>query len=449
MIPPERPSDLPRTNVESTRGQVEFSTRAATGLGVALLLALGCGSASSAHRPSRHVRGDEIRLEARLRPDGSFAIEWMDAPELFERARARAREGDCEGAVALYDRLVDRFPSSEAAAPALYNAALCLRATDKLHDAIARLERLLASHPRGRDGRHAGLLLLEWLPEAGRLERAVEVAAAVLDRSDLRSDERLEAMARRALALAELDRLDEAERAAREALVFHRSRRGEDRIADPAFAACAAFVLGEVARRRAESVRLPPGPVPEQRAVLERRARHLLQAQREYFQAMTFADPYWSSASGYRVGELYLSFWETVMAAPVPPPRFEMDERELALYAQDYRRSVARLVEPLLRHAIRYWEMTLVMVERTGARGPWVRRLHEGVERARALLLASRATTDARTADATRPRADGADTRLPFPDPSQAPDPVHEPASALGAPRPGRDERPAGALHHR
>jgi hypothetical protein len=44
-------------------------------------------------------------------------------------------------------------------------------------------------------------------------------------------------------------------------------------------------------------------------------------------------------------------------------------------------------VEPLIRHAIRYWELTLMMVERTQSQTPWAERIREDLERARQRLI--------------------------------------------------------------
>ena len=45
--------------------------------------------------------------------------------------------------------------------------------------------------------------------------------------------------------------------------------------------------------------------------------------------------------------------------------------------------------KPLIRHAIRYWELTLMMVERTGVRTEWSSRVRDDLERARVRLLDS------------------------------------------------------------
>jgi hypothetical protein len=118
----------------------------------------------------------------------------------------------------------------------------------------------------------------------------------------------------------------------------------------------------------------------EQRAVLVRRAQLLLDAQREYFNAVRYTNAHWAAASGHRIGAMYDKLWHDLMAAPVPKT---LSEPAKAVYPQE----LAKLIKPLLRHAIRYWELTLMMVERTGVQTEWAEATRRDLERTRALLL--------------------------------------------------------------
>jgi hypothetical protein len=64
-----------------------------------------------------------------------------------------------------------------------------------------------------------------------------------------------------------------------------------------------------------------------------------------------------------------------------------MTAAELEIYRTEYRLRLAELAQPLVRHAIRYWELTLAMVRRTGVRSEWTERIHADLERARARLF--------------------------------------------------------------
>jgi tetratricopeptide (TPR) repeat protein len=333
---------------------------------------------------------EETRIVARRTPGGELELDSYDANQLFERAYAMTTEGRCLDAIPLYDRIASEFPTSRYVSPALYNAGLCLQRAGQLEPAVQRFERLLAMVPQSSDAKHAQLLLAEALVDLERWEAGLTAAEALLDREDLTPYERLEAMARRAQSLFGLARNDDAERAAREALTYYRTRQGDEAIADEYFAAAANFVLAETIRTRAEALALPIGDVASQSAVLDRRAQLLLDAQRAYFDTIRLTDARWAAASGYRIGAMYQALYAAITEAPVPPPSREMSPDALEIYRREYRGQLADRVRPLMRHAIRYWELTLLMVERTGVEPlerEWVERTRTELERARELLV--------------------------------------------------------------
>jgi hypothetical protein len=97
----------------------------------------------------------------------------------------------------------------------------------------------------------------------------------------------------------------------------------------------------------------------------------------------------------------------------VPPPDRPLTAEALEIYQREYRSQLADRIRPLVRHAIRYWELTLLMVERTGietVERAWVERTRADLERARQLLLGP--------TEASPPTAPG----------------EPQPASALGSP---------------
>ena len=85
---------------------------------------------------------------------------------------------------------------------------------------------------------------------------------------------------------------------------------------------------------------------------------------------------------------MYDRFWDAVVTAPVPPSTRTLTDAERVLHDEHYRARLAELAQPLVRHAIRYWELTLAMVERTGVRSEWKERIRVDLARARARLTA-------------------------------------------------------------
>ena len=345
-------------------------------IALGMVLSMGCAS-----------RGQQTTVPTRAR------AQTTEARGVFAEALVQMKAGKCEQAMREFDRVVEMFPKSRYVSPSLYNAGLCLQRLERWSESAKRYERLLDVRPGSRDTKHARFQLAFLYVETRRFDEVLETAELLLGHTGLTSDERSEAMARRAEALLGLRKLDAAAAAAHEALLFYRTRLEDERIHDPFFVASASHTLAETLRLRSELIVIPAAEVEEQHAVLEQRAKLLLRAQHTYFETIRLTDAYWASASGYRIGAMYDRFWNAIMTAPVPPPRTEMTAAELEIYRTEYRLRLAELARPLVRHAIRYWELTLAMVQRTGVRSEWTERIRADLERARARLvsLASRA----------------------------------------------------------
>lgn len=334
------------------------------------------------------VSMEEMRIVASRGEDGELEMSSYDASQLFERGTRLVQQGDCRGAIErYYDRIVSEFSNSRYVSVALYNSALCLQQGGEHAESIPYFLRLLEVSPDGRDARHGTLQLLQAYVITERWEEARELADRVLLREDLEPAERLEGLTRRAQALLGLERTDDAERQARNALSYYRLQQRSGDIPDPYFAAAVNFVLAESLRLRSEAIPIPEGTAEEQHGVLDQRARLLLDAQREYFNTIRNAEPEWSAASGYRIGAMFQELWQSLMTAPIPPPTREIADSAMPIYRDEYRAELARHIRPLIRHAIRYWEMTLLLVEETGLESDWTERTRDDLERMRGVLL--------------------------------------------------------------
>ncbi len=349
-----------------------------------LVVALGTGCAgrlskpTSVPAPAPVIHMETLRIVAKHDASGRYAFESYDAEDLFRRAQDEVDVGRCPAAVALYDKLVNEFPDDGYVSPALYNGGLCLARDGQKTEALARFERLVAELPASPDVKHAYLQAGHLNVDLERWDAALATAEALLSRSDLDTADRLEAMAVAAQACLGRSDLDGARRHAQQALRFYRTHPAEQ-FPDNYFVSAASFVLAETTRRKGEAQALPDTDQDAQRAVLVTRAQILLDAQREYFDTMRYTDPHWASAAGHRIGGMYDTLWHDIMAAPAPPT---LSPGAKAVYPQE----LAKLVKPLLRHAIRYWELTLMMVERTGVQSEWAQRTRADLERTRSLL---------------------------------------------------------------
>jgi tetratricopeptide (TPR) repeat protein len=324
---------------------------------------------------------EELRITAR-QGEGGYEFEAYDAPELFKRATELLDAKRCREAVVLYDRVAREFAASRYASPALYNAGLCLQALGDFAPSAERYRSLRERYPDSADRLVASFQLAEVLVQLEAFDEVVGVADELLAKGDLSADERIEAMARRAQGLLGRGELEAAERYARSALSYYRTRPDTDTIKDDFFAAACNYVVAESFRRRAQGMTFPSG-VDAQKQVLVRRAELLLEAQREYFNTISLnnLDNYhWAAASGYHIGNMYDELWRSIMSAPVPA---HLPAEGHGVYHQE----LAKLIKPLIRHAIRYWELTLMFIERTGIKTTWAEQTKVDLARVRALML--------------------------------------------------------------
>jgi len=346
----------------------------------------GCaGRAPLSTTPVKHVDMEGVRIVARHDDQGRYEFESYDAAELFERGNRAVDAGQCAEAVVAYDKIAAEFADSKYVSPALYNAGLCLAQKGEREPALHRFERLAQAYPGSLDAKHAGFQAGHLEVELQRYPQALARAEGLLASDQLDPPERMEALALRALSLLGVGRLDDAEKQGKEALSFYRTR-AEQLAADPYFAAAANFVIGDCIRLRAEAITFPDTTQEEQKQLLVRRAQLLLDAMREYASTIQHTttirqtNPKWAAAAGYQIGAMYDRLWHDLMAAPVPAT-LEPAAR------QYYPQELSKLIKPLLRHAIRYWELTLMMAERTGAQGEWVDRTRADLARVRNLML--------------------------------------------------------------
>src|SRR5689334_8122404 len=169
-------------------------------ISLALLTASACSSASSG-RPTtpqrQNIEMEELRITAKRGAQG-YEFDAYDASDLFKQATDLLNKKQCREAVVLYDRVAKEFADGEYASASLYNAGLCLQALGDFASSADHYGALRERYPDSPDRRDASFQLAEVLVQLSRWTETQAVADELLARTDLSSDERLEAMARRA-----------------------------------------------------------------------------------------------------------------------------------------------------------------------------------------------------------------------------------------------------------
>ncbi len=332
-------------------------------------------TATPAQRPL--VRGEEFRV---VSSPSTGAGDAYDAAMLFERATRAVREQRCEEAVGLYERLVREFPDNPRVPTSHYNRGLCLQRMERLPDAVEAM-RTAAHAPREPD-----LTRDAWFRVAVIGERAqqpawvIEASDALLARADLPMSERIEALARRAVALLAQNDRDGAERAAEQAIAIAPTTESVATIGDDTYAAQARVALAEVFRTRANDV-VYRVEDPAGEEAITRRVQLVTHAHVLFNDAIRVGNPHWAAAAGYRIGEMYRDLYRAIVEAPTPAD-WGAPAREI------YRRRTGDRLRPLLQGALRSWEATLTMARRNAiSDNEWVRRATSALDDLRALIL--------------------------------------------------------------
>jgi tetratricopeptide (TPR) repeat protein len=333
------------------------------------LLALGTGCASAPVTPRAPVvRAETPPIEAAAMVVSPFSD--LELEQQFEQARSLLLRENFREAAERFDRLARLAPNGDVAPPSLYNGALAHEGLGERVAAVDRYQELIKRFPDHAVTRGASFRLSRLF---AHLERWADLAANadhLLALKDLTVLEAIEAHGAKALALIELDQLDEASRQVglgRDLIEQHRL--GESG-APPIELAQVNFALGEVRRKKSEKVRFDPMPANFS-DVLEQRCQGLLDAQTAYTDAMRSYDAHWSAMAGYRVGQLYQQLHRDVMAIPPSAKSDTLKKQQLFEGAMRLRYRV------LLEKGHKMMEHTAAIGQRTGEDSAWVHRAEE------------------------------------------------------------------------
>ncbi len=341
----------------------------------ALCLSVGCGPKPATRDVTDEETGDESTEAMRVDPihvravrdKERLAIEAYDADGLFERAALYLRQGQCNEAVSMYERLVEEFSDSRFAAPALYNIGLCCEQLKQYQAAAEAYLRLIEKHPDSRDVTDAMFRLGASYEELETWEDAVEIyGRLVVDRDDLEGIERVEALARMGSSMIQVGKLEEARLVLEDAARLFRAGSGVSPSASTFYYSMARFKVGEIVQMEMRKVAIPKDEASLEPA-LERKCQLLLDAQGEYTKSIKIGHPHWAAAAAYRIGSLYHNLWDDLTTAPPPT---DLDEEARKIYLE----VLKERIRVLLKKAVVQWERTLKMARRLNMSNEWVER---------------------------------------------------------------------------
>ena len=334
---------------------------------------------SACHNPDSlkpRVIMDDIHIIGGADPE--LGLDSYDSDTLMERGAELYNAQKYAVAAKFYERLLRDYPVSPRLPAALFNLGLCYEAMADNERALLLYRRLEKEYPDKADNNllfRTGACLIG----LGRYEEARVVFDRLAVSPDLSDYDKLEVNVNIGVCEYGLKRYDDAEMTLVRAMGAYRGISQKEYIENNYFMAQAQFYMGEIDRAYMEEVTLA-FPQEKLEADLERKAKFLLDAQNEYIKTIRIGNLHWAAAAGFRVGALYETFHQQILAAPTPP---ELDEEQVRVYQEELRKKVSVLISK----SIAVYERTLDMAQRVGLSSRWVEDSTSRLEKLKELYI--------------------------------------------------------------
>ena len=296
---------------------------------------------------------------------GQPTLESTSPTSLFERADGQLKSDHANDAINSLRQLVAQFPESKFAPTALSSIAAIDESKKDVSAAVAVLHELVEKYPATRDSLDGGLHLAALESEREHWPDAVAALNQVVARNDLTYTDRLEAQAR--LGYVEMQAGDKvAAQTALEAAVT--TWKQAPHIDDPYYIGMAHYYLGELARRAFADaqVRRPETAAADDqlRKDLDIKEALGVVAYDHWKDALQFRNPYWATAAGYQMSEIFFEYWQATVKAPYP--------RAMDVKARDqYVVEVHHRVRDRLDKAFEGPRMNVDLARADGVSTPW------------------------------------------------------------------------------
>ncbi|MEZ4266305.1 MAG: tetratricopeptide repeat protein [Myxococcota bacterium] len=349
--------------------------RCAAVLGLLAVWALaGCASGRGV------VAMDAMHLAA-IDVDGTRRVEVLDPEVLFREGGQAFEAEEFLTAARRYALIVEHFPDSRFGDVARFNAGLSFAKAGRCADGLPFLESA-AERTAGSKDAHDALFQTAVCHETlGRWDAAIAVLDRILrpEHAGIVTADRIEALTRRGQAQQQLGDLAVAERDYTEALREYRHHLDDRSLVANYYVSQAQFQIGEIYRELFRAIRFRL-PLDSMARDLEDKSNLFLKAQNAYLKTLRLQHPRVAVVSGYRLGSLYESMHDDMMAAEVPG---DLSREEIDIYYEELRKHV----RPLIVRAIDIYERNVQLGRRMGGAGDeWVRKTEASLARLREIL---------------------------------------------------------------
>jgi TolA-binding protein len=338
------------------------------------------------------IQMEPIRLQAKATGQG-MRVEVLDAAGLFDRAGQLLSAKKYREAVTAYQNLLEQFPGSRFASPALYNAGLAHEWQGEFGRAAERYRELIRRFGATKEAIDAAYRLGGCHAELRNWPASAQVFGELAQRKDLGASDRVEALSRQGLAQFRLGDARACRSTLQQAIDFYKRVETVERLETDFFVAMARYYLGALPHVEFRNLKVDAGPAMAK--TLDDKARLLLAAQASYIEAIKAKNPYWATAAGFQIGSLYREFY-VVLLTTVPDfsKQAERNSKAAAIplqQAQDqlievYLEEVHKAVKPLLNKAIQVFEKNVLVGERVGVESEWVGKSRHQVDDLKHLL---------------------------------------------------------------
>lgn len=354
------------------------------------ITASACGAKQqpAAEAPLRESDGiaviemEPMVIRAHVAADGTQRIAASALRDLFDEATAYYQAGDYVDAIRLYQIVLDATDEEIWSKAAMYNMGLSWESLGAWEEAAQTFDDIIAFFPTSAEARDAHFRLAEALAWLGEFQRVPPLMTSAMQRPDLDTDRRLEALVRSGTANFELRRFTAAERELGRALTLDEDDRSEamhavrairrGRVATRAVAQ-ANFLLGRIYHEIFSEIRMLL-PVERYKRDLADKQRLFEQALDWYTRAVRTGDVYWAPQAGFMMGKLYEDAYFDILASELPE---HFTEEQHQIYFDAMREYLAETLD----RSIRMYEQALGMSYRMGSQDPVIDRLLEAIAR--------------------------------------------------------------------
>ena len=395
------PHPVPAPRAAASSGQ--RCARALTGLVVVAIGLAACAAPQQQAQRDGQARPDAadevIEFEPtliRVTPSAgdSPRVVTLQVRGLFDEGNAYLAAGDYPRAIDRYQLILDTFDDPQWRRMTLYNLGLVHEELGDHETAASHYVQVIDGWPTSRDAADALFRLAECYVQLEAAHLVPPLLRRVLNRSDIRHLDRVEAHLRMGMAYLEQRRFAEAEDAFRAVVSINDAQRlaeGSDGAArgdraDRALpghhimVAQAQYSLGRIYHELFSEIRMLL-PLERYRRDLRDKQQLFEQAREAYLATVYSGNAYWAPAAGMMIGRLYEDFYLDVLASEVPE---DFGALEHEIYFEELRAFIA----PGLDRALNMYEHALAMGYRMNTDQRWLDETLAGIHRVRDYLAA-------------------------------------------------------------